>query len=117
MKTVTIVDECHGNLVQVHSIVNRTVDLLTVNANMLFDSQVAPPVKPQGVATVVPAKRALTVGRLQGQIAAATSPTNESRAMAVAHAVANHVQAAHSKPIQHTKSDPAYMPFIDNSQK
>ena len=42
VQTVTIVDYCHGNLVQVQSLVNRTVDLLSVNVCRQVDSQVAP---------------------------------------------------------------------------
>ena len=46
---VTIIDHCHENLVQVESLVNRTVDLLTMNVGRLADSQIAPPFIPQGV--------------------------------------------------------------------
>ena len=103
---VTIADYCHGNLVQVQSLVNRIVDLLAINVGRHVNSQVAPPVIPQGVSTVVPANRALTVGQLQRQVAGATSPRNDSKA-AVAHAVASHVPTARCEPIRHTKSDSA----------
>ena len=43
---VTIADYCHGNLVQVQSLVNRTVDLLAVSVGKPVDSQVAPRVIP-----------------------------------------------------------------------
>ena len=49
VRAVTIVDYCHGNLVQVQSLVNRTVNLLAVNVSRPVDSQVAPHVIPQGV--------------------------------------------------------------------
>ena len=46
---VTIVDHCHGNLVQVQSLVDYTVDLLARNVGRIVDSQIAPAVLPQGV--------------------------------------------------------------------
>ena len=63
VQKVTIVDYCNGNLVQVESLVNRTVDLLAVNVGRPVDSQVAPPVILQGVLIVGPVNRALTVGQ------------------------------------------------------
>ena len=46
---VTIVGHCHENLVRVQSLVNHTVDLLAMNVGRPVDSQIAPPVIPQGV--------------------------------------------------------------------
>ena len=115
VRTVTIVVYCHGNLVQVKNLVNRTVDLLTVNVGKPVDSQVAPPVIPQGVSIVAPANRALTVGQLRRQNAGDAFPVSVSKATA-AHAPANRALATRSEPVRHTKSDPAYLPFIDNTR-
>ena len=98
VRTVTIVDYCHGNLVQVQSLVNRTVDLLAVNVGGLVDSQVAPPVIPQGVFIVAPANRALTIGKLRQQVEVDASPTIVSRT-ASAHALACQAPAARSEPV------------------
>ena len=113
---VTIADYSHGNLVQIHSLVNRTVDLLAVNVGRPIDSQVAPPVIPQQISIVVPVNEAPTVGQLQRQVAGAVLPASVSKATA-AHVPASQASAARIEPIRHTKSDPAYLPFIDNSQK
>ena len=89
VQKATIVDYCHGNLVHVQSLVNRMVELLVVNVGRPVDSQVAPPVIPQGVSIVSPIKRALTVGQLQRQVARAAFPVSVSKATA-AHAPASH---------------------------
>ena len=62
---VTRADYSHGNLVQVQSLVKRTVDLLVVNVGRPVDSQVAPQVIPQEVSIIALVKRALKVGLLQ----------------------------------------------------
>ena len=38
VRKVTIVDHCHGNLVQVQSLVNNTVDILAMNVGRLVVS-------------------------------------------------------------------------------
>ena len=86
-----------------------------VNIGRPVDSQVAPPVIPQGVSIVALVKRALTVGQLQRQVIGAAFPVPVSKATA-AHIPASQAPATHSEPVRHTKSDPAYFPFIDNSQ-
>ena len=63
VQKVTIVDYCHGNLVQVQSLVSRTVDLLAMNVGRPVDSQIAPRVIPQGLSIVALVNRALTVGQ------------------------------------------------------
>ena len=83
VQKVTIVDHCHGNLVQVQGLVNRTVDLLAMNVGRPVDSQIAPPVIPQGVTIVAPVNRALTVGQSQRHFAGAVSPTSVSKETAV----------------------------------
>ena len=85
---VMIVDHCHENLVQVQSLVNRTVDLL-----------------------------AMSVGRpVDSQIAGAAFPVDISEATVV-RVPASQAPAAHGEPVRHTKSDPTYLPFIDNSER
>ena len=85
-----------------------------MNVGRPVDSQIAPPIIPQGVSVVAPVKRALTVGQLQRQVAGAVFPVDISEAT-VAHIPANHVPATQSERVRHTKSDPTYLPFIDNS--
>ena len=109
-KIVTIVDQCHGNLVQVQSLVNRTVDKLAINVSIPINTPVAPPFVPQGVLSVEPAKRELIVGQLQHQIAGAEVPAAAARAP-IPTAATVHVQAAHSEPVRHTSTDLTYFPF------
>ena len=114
VQEVTIVDHCHGNLVQVQSLVNRTVDLLAMNVGRTVDSQIAPPAIQQGVSVVAPVNRVLTVDQLQQQVARAAFPVSVSEATS-AHVPASQAPAAHTEPVRHTMSDPAYLPFINNS--
>ena len=101
---------------RVLNLVDRTVDLLAMSVGRPVDSQITPPVLPRGVSVVAPVNRVLTVGHLQWQVAGAAFPESVSKATAV-HVPASHASAAPSEPVQHTKSDPAYLPFIGNNQR
>ena len=114
---MTGTDYCHGNLVLVQSLVNRTVDVLAVNVGRPIDAQVAPPVVPQGVPPILPAQKALTVGQLHRQITGTSVPTTVSFTMAGSTAVVTPMLAAKSEQVWHTKLDPAYPPFIDNNKR
>ena len=65
---------------------------------------------------MAPLNRALTIGQLRRQVAGAAFPVSVSKATVV-YVPANQAPAAHSEPVRHTKSDPAYLPFIDNSKR
>ena len=88
--------------------------MLTVNVGRLMDRPIKMPEGSPVVALAVPTPRAIRAGKLHHHKevedpARVASPQIDSTVVIIV------TRAVHSKPIQRTKSDPEYFPFIKTS--